>query len=588
MPSILIKIMMKATVRNFDDRKVQREDIHIIGRHSDLTEKGVAKALKENVYNDKEAWQKLFQLLFISLGVGFAVSGIVFFFAYNWADLHKFAKMGMAEGLIIVTTIFALLPKININIRNIILTGASVLVGVLFAVYGQIYQTGANAYDFFLGWTVFVTLWVAVSNFAPLWLLYLVLVNTTFILYSQQVAKDWSDIFIFTSLFIFNTIALISAIAVSKLTKKINISNWFLYIVALSCIIYATIGIIIGIFDYKNFSLVLSLTTITTFALGIWYGLKTKNRFYLSAIPFSLVVIMSALLLKASTEFGMFLFVSLFVIGSVTLIIKVLIGFQKNNGRQSLAIKILSVFGGILASLAFLGFLFIAGLYDSEVGLFIVGAIFIAGAIFTSKKHNKKIILDTIIVSFFAIGFLLLGFAFATMDMNVNAICVLFIIIALSAIIIAQNYILSFISTLLISGSILSLIVLNNSYGLIHIYIAAFVAIIAYFFLNEAKIITTNNSFSKLYNPIRTGLAFSFLAGLAFVGKKGLLPISTDYIWISSLVTISAVIYLLRNLFEVLNINKTQHKVGIYIFAILALLPTAFSPAIASALVRNA
>jgi uncharacterized membrane protein len=278
------------------------------------------------VYNDKKAWQKFFQLLFISLGISFAVSGIVFFFAYNWADLHKFAKMGMAQGLIIVATIFALLPKINLNIRNIILTGATVLVGVLFAVYGQIYQTGANAYDFFLGWTVFVTLWVAISNFAPLWLIYMVLINTTFILYSQQVAKDWSEIFIFSSLFIFNAIVLISAIALSNRKNEINIPNWFLNIVALSCIIYATIGIIIGIFDYESSFLFLLLTTITTFALGIWYGLKTKSGFYLSAIPFSLVIIVSALLFK---ELGMFLFVSLFVIGSVTLIIKMLIDFQK-------------------------------------------------------------------------------------------------------------------------------------------------------------------------------------------------------------------------------------------------------------------
>ena len=309
--------------------EIQREDIHIISRHSDLTEKGIAKALKDNVYNDKEAWKKFFQLLFISFGIGFTVSGIVFFFAYNWADLHKFAKIGMAEGLIIVTTIIALLPKININIRNIILTGAAVLVGVLFAVYGQIYQTGANAYDFFLGWTIFVTLWVVVSNFAPLWLLYLVLINTTFILYSQQVAKDWSEIFILTSLFIFNTIALISAIALSNRRKEISIPNWFMNIVALSCIIYATVGIIIGIFNYESSFLVLLLAAIVTFALGIWYGLKTKSGFYLSAIPFSLVVIVSALLFRASFDLGMFLFVSLFVVGSVTLIIKTLINFQK-------------------------------------------------------------------------------------------------------------------------------------------------------------------------------------------------------------------------------------------------------------------
>ena len=254
--------------------------------------------------------------------------------------------------------------------------------------------------------------------------------------------------------------------------------------------------------------------------------------------------------------------------------------YQKNNGIQSLAIKILSIFGGILASLAFLGFLLIAGLYDSEIGLLIVGIIFISSAIYTSKMHDKKIILDTIIVSFFIIGFLLFGFAFVSMDMNGNIICVLLIVIAFLSIVTAQNYILSFISTQIISGSILSLILLNESYDLIHIYTAVFVAIITCFFLKEAKIITTNSMLSRLYNSIRTGLVFSFLAGLAFVGKRGLFPMSTDYIWLSSIITISAVIYLLYLLFNILGINKTLHKIGIFIFAVFTLLPTAFSPAI--------
>ena len=305
---------------------MQREDIHIISRHSNLTEKGIAKALKENVYNDRETWRKFFQLFFISLGVGFTVSGIVFFFAYNWADLHKFVKIGLTEGVLIATTILVLLPKINGNIRNIILTGASVLVGVLFAVFGQIYQTGANAYDFFLAWTVFVTLWVLVSNFAPLWLLYLVLINTTFILYSQQVAKDWSEVFICSLLFIINVTVLISAIFWGK--KKIP--NWFLNTVALASISYATIGVVIGIFDKHQvtFPILISITAIA-FALGIWHGLKTKSGFYLSVIPFSLIIIVSAFLIKISDGEMMFLLVSLFIIASVTLTIKNLIDIQK-------------------------------------------------------------------------------------------------------------------------------------------------------------------------------------------------------------------------------------------------------------------
>ena len=166
---------------------IQREDIHIISRHSNLTEHEVEKSLHEHAYSDKKMWQKFLQLFILSLGIGFTVSGIIFFFAYNWADLHKFVKIGIVEGLLIATILVMLITKTTDNIKNIILTGASVLVGVLFAVFGQIYQTGANAYDFFLGWTIFITLWVLISNFASLWLVYRVLINSTFVFYSQQV-----------------------------------------------------------------------------------------------------------------------------------------------------------------------------------------------------------------------------------------------------------------------------------------------------------------------------------------------------------------------------------------------------------------
>ncbi|EOR96755.1 membrane protein-like protein [Arcticibacter svalbardensis MN12-7] len=276
--------------------------------------------MKENVYNDKEMWQKFLRMFFITLGIGFTVAGIVFFFAYNWADLQKFKKIGLIEGLIIVTTILVLLP---ITARNIILTSSVIVVGVLFAVFGQIYQTGANAHDFFLAWTVFASLWVIVSNFAPLWLLYLILINTTFVLYSQQVANDWSEGLVFTLLFLFNATALLAFLLLSKYQKMAIVPNWFLNTVALAAISYATMGIVFGIFNkYEVVFLVLILISSIVFAAGIWHGLKAKSRFYLSVIPFSLIVIVSALLIKISEDGMMFLFVGLFIIASVSLVIK--------------------------------------------------------------------------------------------------------------------------------------------------------------------------------------------------------------------------------------------------------------------------
>lgn len=257
--------------------------------------------------------------------------------------------------------------------------------------------------------------------------------------------------------------------------------------------------------------------------------------------------------------------------------------YQKDNGNQSLSIKILSVLGGILSSLAFLGFFFIAELCNSDVGLLVFGGIFIAGSIWINKEYDK-IIIDTVSVSSFFIGFALIGFGCVQLGIDENAISIIFAIIAFSSLCIVQNYILSFVSVIIINGSILTLLLLNKGYNFIPIYVSALALAMTYFFLKEAAIITSNKALSKLYNPVRTGLIFSFLSGLAFLGNKGILPVSPYYIWLSSVIIISVIVYLISILFDVLNITETRHQISIYIFTVLALLPTALSPAISGAI----
>ena len=118
---------------------MDRDDIHIMTRHLHLTEATVAKALNENIYHNKATWQKFLQLIFISLGIGFTMAGIIFFFAYNWADLHKFVKIGIMEGLVVITTLIVVLTSWKQMVKNIILTGTTFLVGGMIAVFGQIH-----------------------------------------------------------------------------------------------------------------------------------------------------------------------------------------------------------------------------------------------------------------------------------------------------------------------------------------------------------------------------------------------------------------------------------------------------------------
>jgi uncharacterized membrane protein len=309
---------------------MKRDDIHIISRHSNASEQTIQKALNNHVYSDQTDWKKFFNLFIISLGVGFTVAGIIFFFAYNWADMHKFVKIGLTQGILIITTSTLFFLKLDEKIKNIILTGASVLVGVLFAVFGQIYQTGANAYDFFLGWTVFVTLWAIVSDFAPLWLIYFILINTTLYLYTEQVAKNSSITFVYTLHFIVNMIPVLFVVF-----SKNKAPNWFLYTMILASVTYATLGISIGIFEKFEFAfLFLIIITGISYVFGLKHGLQTKNGFYLSVIPFSLIIIASAVFINISNNELMFLFISMFIIVSVTFTILNLINYQKKWNHE--------------------------------------------------------------------------------------------------------------------------------------------------------------------------------------------------------------------------------------------------------------
>lgn len=261
----------------------------------------------------------------------------------------------------------------------------------------------------------------------------------------------------------------------------------------------------------------------------------------------------------------------------------ILAAYSQDKQNQSLPIKILSIFGGILASLAFLGFLFISQVTNSDAGLIVFGAIFITSSIWLSKVYDK-IIIDTLSVSCFIIGFFLIGFGCSQANIDENIISVAFIVIALITLSIVDDYMLSFVSILIINGSILTLIMSNKVFNSIHMYVTTLALATTYFFLKEASILVRRKKLSKIYEPVRIALIFSFLSGLLILGKRGILPVSSDFIWVSSVVIIATIVYLISILFGVLHIKENRVKIAIYVVSLLALLSTALAPAISGAM----
>lgn len=314
-------------------KKIQKEDIINLSESSNISKQALAKTLEEKVYNDRSAWLLFIRYGFLALGIGFTIAGLIFFFAYNWSSIPKFAKMGIVQGLLIVTFVLSIVLKTPPQIGKILLTASSVLVGVLFAVFGQIYQTGANAFDFFLAWTIFITLWVFITNFAPLSLLYIVLINTTLVLYSQQVAKDWSFLFITGLLFLLNTLISTTALALKTKHSLFQRSNWLIYVVSLAAASFGTVAMIHSVID--DFNTYITIQYIVVAGSVLIVAIRYKDIYHLTLVLFSFIIVCCAWFLSFSDGEAMLLFISVFILTAISFLIKGVLHLQKKwkNGE---------------------------------------------------------------------------------------------------------------------------------------------------------------------------------------------------------------------------------------------------------------
>ncbi|MGW9684543.1 DUF4401 domain-containing protein [Flagellimonas sp. 2504JD1-5] len=258
--------------------------------------------------------------------------------------------------------------------------------------------------------------------------------------------------------------------------------------------------------------------------------------------------------------------------------------YQNTDADQpGLAIKLLSVFGGFLASLALFGFMGISGIFDSEYGILTVGigSILVAWAI---NRNVDKLIFDTFSVSIFIIGVVSLAVALFQFDMDENTVTFIIILIAVTSLYVMQNYVLSFVSTVTIGSCLLIFIISNDIYDLVHLYVAFYAAVMGYWFLNEAKIIGSSAKMSLLYSPLRIGIVISFLFGLIALGVKDLIRLDHHYIWISSIFIWIGVLLIVHKILEVVKMTESKHKSAVYGLTVLFLLPTIFCPSISGAI----
>ncbi len=197
------------------DSPATPDRLYHLARENHFTYHALEYALRRiGTVPDAGAWRRFIDNMLLLLGSALLLVGIIFFFAYNWADMNRFAKFGVLEAGVLGMALFASLRRgINRLSSQTALLAAAVLLGALLAVYGQVYQTGADNFNLFLTWAILIIPWVLISGFPPLWLLLLVLLNISLILYWEQVisppnSDKRTDLFLL--LFLLNGVATVA------------------------------------------------------------------------------------------------------------------------------------------------------------------------------------------------------------------------------------------------------------------------------------------------------------------------------------------------------------------------------------------
>lgn len=134
----------------------------------------------------RSAWRDFLAAALALLGGALVLAGVVCFVAFNWTRIGRYGKFALVE-LAIVAAVLVAWKKLPALSGRISLFGGAVLVGPLLAIYGQTYQTGADPYGLFLVWAGLIVPWAVLGRFAATWVLVILLLDTSLILFYAQV-----------------------------------------------------------------------------------------------------------------------------------------------------------------------------------------------------------------------------------------------------------------------------------------------------------------------------------------------------------------------------------------------------------------
>lgn len=273
------------------------------------------------VFPSGAGWRRFLDQLLLWLGALMLAAGVIFFFAYNWNDLGRLARIGLVEGLIVAALIVIWRLGLQGIAGKVTLLAVSLFVGALLALIGQTYQTGADTFELFAAWAVLILPWAVVGRFAALWIVWFALLNIAIIFYYSTIGGLFGWVFapdlMLWVLFVLNTIALAvwELFALARAQER-----WAIRLVATASGGLITTLAIFGVLGlHGNNGLGLAAWGVYYLAVYMLYRHIVLDVYVLAGGVLSVIIVATTFLgetlLKSSNAPGALLLIGLVVIG---------------------------------------------------------------------------------------------------------------------------------------------------------------------------------------------------------------------------------------------------------------------------------
>ncbi|HEX7955167.1 MAG TPA: DUF2157 domain-containing protein [Burkholderiales bacterium] len=289
--------------------------------HGRITRENRHAALAASGVFPRDAdWRRFLDELLLWLGALLLAAGVVFFFAYNWNALGRYARFALVEAPILVSMIVIWRIGLDSLAGKVTLLAAALFVGALLALVGQTYQTGADTFELFAAWTLLILPWVLVGRLAALWLVWIGLLNLATIFYYQVFGGLFGFIFapmqMVWVLFALNTVALVIW---EWLAARGAPDRWAIRVLATASGALVTALAVYALVEWRGSNGLGLLAWLVYFAAAyVMYRHMTLDVYVLAGGVLSVIVVVTTWLaehlLKSGDAAGAMLFIGLIVI----------------------------------------------------------------------------------------------------------------------------------------------------------------------------------------------------------------------------------------------------------------------------------